>query len=338
MNLKNKLITWRDERDLLRRTPMQETRDGQFSFVNWYKTVPDEEFLVRIIRSWFPGNHKKIRFYSVFGPTKAVNEDFDGIRIFYNGENIQQRVIHDPNAGRPEKTAAWEYRASRYREDVQWDQFDLVLGYDCSPAKENFLYFPLWFARYYQPEKKGKDVYQRFTEMEEKRHTAAFEDRTGACVISSHDFMGSRAKVCDALVQAVPITYAGKWRNNTTALWDNYQNDKQRFLSQFRFNICPENMDASGYTTEKIFDAYASGCIPLYMGSLGKPAEGILNPRSYILFDPEKTNKRQAQLVRDLAGDCRMFMENSIFLPGAFSVMDDLYRQRLQSRLHEILA
>lgn len=337
MNLKNKLITWRDERDLLRKTPMQYTSDGQFSFVNWYKTKPDEEFLVRVIRCWFPNCHSKIRLYSVFGPTRAVNEAFDGIRIFYNGENIQPRVVHDLYAGRPEKTAAWEYRARRYREDVNWNQFDLVLGYDCSPAGDNFLYLPLWFIRYYLPEKNGEEAYQNFKCMEEIRLRAASEGRTGACVISSHDFMGSRALVCDTVSDVLPITYAGKWRNNSTALWNDYHNDKQSFLSQFRFNICPENMDAEGYTTEKIFDAFASGCIPLYMGSLGKPAAGILNPLSYILFDPEKNNESQTKQVIDLEQDCQLFMREKVFMPEAINRMDVCYRKSLQQKLQMIL-
>ena len=337
MNPKKLLITLRDERELLRKTPIQETKDGQFSFVNWYQTDPESEFLVRLIRSWFPDCRRKIRFYSVFGPTKAVNEDFDGIRIFYNGENIQPRIVHDPKAGRPEKTAAWEYRAKRYREDVRWNNFDLVLGYDCSPAENNYLYVPLWFMRYYIPEQKGDSAYQNFIQMEVARRQAEAEKRIGACVISSHDFMGSRSLVCDAVQRAVPITYAGKWRNNTQALWDEFGNDKKRFLTQFRFNICPENMDAAGYTTEKIFDAYASGCIPLYMGSLGKPAEGILNPKSYILFDPESGNEEQVARIKDLVDDCASFLQENVFLSDAINRMDALYCRSLQERLHAIM-
>ncbi|MDD6547560.1 glycosyltransferase family 10 domain-containing protein [Blautia massiliensis (ex Durand et al. 2017)] len=337
MNPKKLLITWRDERELLRKTPMQETTDGQFSFVNWYQTDPESEFLVRLIRAWFPDCHRKVRFYSVFGPTKAVNETFDGVRIFYNGENIQPRVVHDPGAGRPEKTAAWEYRAKRYREDVRWNAFDLVLGYDCSPADKNYLYIPLWFMRYYIPEQQGKSAYQNFLQMEKARREAATEKRSGACVISSHDFMGSRSLVCDAVQQVVPITYAGKWRNNSQALWNEFENDKRKFLIQFRFNICPENMDAAGYTTEKIFDAYASGCIPLYMGSLGKPAEGILNPKSFVLFDPEKNNEKQVSFIKDISENCEGFLQEPVFLPNAISEMDAAYRRSLKEQLCAIL-
>ncbi len=43
--------------------------------------------------------------------------------------------------------------------------------------------------------------------------------------------------------------------------------DKVATLSQYRFAFCYENTDsANGYTTEKIFDAFRAGCVPVYLG------------------------------------------------------------------------
>lgn len=44
--------------------------------------------------------------------------------------------------------------------------------------------------------------------------------------------------------------------------------DKQGLLSQYLFNICPENIWSPGYCTEKIVDALAAGAIPIYWGDL----------------------------------------------------------------------
>ena len=39
-------------------------------------------------------------------------------------------------------------------------------------------------------------------------------------------------------------------------------------LKKYRFCICYENIkDVSGYVTEKIFDAFWAGCIPVYLGA-----------------------------------------------------------------------
>lgn len=43
--------------------------------------------------------------------------------------------------------------------------------------------------------------------------------------------------------------------------------EKIKFLSQYKFNICFENAAASGYTTEKIYHAMLANCIPIYWGN-----------------------------------------------------------------------
>jgi alpha(1,3/1,4) fucosyltransferase len=45
-------------------------------------------------------------------------------------------------------------------------------------------------------------------------------------------------------------------------------NSKSEVLSNFRFSICYENMSGvSGYITEKIFDCFVAGVIPIYLGA-----------------------------------------------------------------------
>uniref|UniRef100_A0A7S1ETV4 Fucosyltransferase n=1 Tax=Timspurckia oligopyrenoides TaxID=708627 RepID=A0A7S1ETV4_9RHOD len=41
---------------------------------------------------------------------------------------------------------------------------------------------------------------------------------------------------------------------------------KIQFLSQYKFNLCPENSLSFGYVTEKLLDASLSGAIPIYCG------------------------------------------------------------------------
>ena len=43
---------------------------------------------------------------------------------------------------------------------------------------------------------------------------------------------------------------------------------KRPVLSQYKFSICYENMrDVPGYITEKIFDCFFAGCVPIYLGA-----------------------------------------------------------------------
>ena len=43
--------------------------------------------------------------------------------------------------------------------------------------------------------------------------------------------------------------------------------DKVSTLSGYRFALCFENTAFPGYITEKIFDSFAAGCIPIYLGA-----------------------------------------------------------------------
>jgi hypothetical protein len=44
--------------------------------------------------------------------------------------------------------------------------------------------------------------------------------------------------------------------------------NKQETLKNYRFNVCYENIyDVRGYITEKIFDSFAAGAIPIYWGA-----------------------------------------------------------------------
>lgn len=44
-------------------------------------------------------------------------------------------------------------------------------------------------------------------------------------------------------------------------------NDKLETLSKYRFSLCFENCVFPGYITEKIFDSFFAGCIPVYYGA-----------------------------------------------------------------------
>lgn len=41
------------------------------------------------------------------------------------------------------------------------------------------------------------------------------------------------------------------------------------FISKYKFDLSAENSNTDGYVTEKIIQAWAAGCIPVYWGSKG---------------------------------------------------------------------
>ena len=66
--------------------------------------------------------------------------------------------------------------------------------------------------------------------------------------------------------------------------------NKVSILENYRFSICYENSrDAVGYITEKIFDCFAAGCVPVYWGALNIkdhiPAECFLDKRVFPSYE-----------------------------------------------------
>jgi hypothetical protein len=61
---------------------------------------------------------------------------------------------------------------------------------------------------------------------------------------------------------------------------------KRKVLEQYKFSICYENVrDIPGYITEKIFDCFFAGCIPIYLGASNVtdyiPADTFVDKRKF---------------------------------------------------------
>lgn len=72
------------------------------------------------------------------------------------------------------------------------------------------------------------------------------------------------------------------WRNRKKILsiYKGACDSKYEILSQYVFCLCFENMAIQGYVTEKIFDCFYSGTIPLYLGATD--IETMIPPGAYI--------------------------------------------------------
>ncbi|MFM9168776.1 MAG: glycosyltransferase family 10 domain-containing protein [Phycisphaerales bacterium] len=77
--------------------------------------------------------------------------------------------------------------------------------------------------------------------------------------------------------------------------------DKRAFVAECRFAICFENTEASGYTTEKLTDAFLARTVPIYWGNPDVAHD--FDPRSMVLaYDfpsPEALADKVLALDRD---------------------------------------
>jgi hypothetical protein len=55
---------------------------------------------------------------------------------------------------------------------------------------------------------------------------------------------------------------------------------KMKFLNDYKFNLCFENSSYAGYATEKLYEAYMGGTVPIYWGSTTIDCD--FNPRAFL--------------------------------------------------------
>ena len=185
----------------------------------------------------------KVGMFSVFGSRNLINHTHCDANIFYSAENLKGRTC------------------MRYADGFLGEpKIDLSIGFEYF-EDERYCRFPNWMDVFFVTQKDIPDVCKklRFPEISGKNRFAS--------LICSHDNNGVRTDIMDALSQIGEVACAGKFRHNDDSLVRNFNDDKMLYLRQFCFNICPENSNAMGYVTEKLFQSIMSGCIPIYWGS-----------------------------------------------------------------------
>jgi hypothetical protein len=138
------------------------------------------------------------------------------------------------------------------------------------------------------------------------------------CVAVVSNFNGDvRSRFMMRLNQRKKIDSCGAWMNNVGFFPPG--NDAQspdayfEFLRQYKFMVCFENAKRTHYLTEKLANAYAAGCVPVYWGA--PEARQWLNPRAFVCLEDESDAGMDAlidrvlELDRDDAAYAALFAE-----------------------------
>ena len=97
------------------------------------------------------------------------------------------------------------------------------------------------------------------------------------------------------------VDMGGKYNNNINEIVKN----KIEFLSSYKFSISMENSEAAGYTSEKIYQSFISGTIPIYFGNY--MIDEYFNPNSFILIRSEKDLYNKIEFIKKLDNDDKLY-------------------------------
>lgn len=243
-------------------------------------------WFVRFIRHRFPDNTTKFNLFGPLGSPFFICNNFEGKKVFYTAEDVEHRFT----------------KLNLYYGDYRLKYVDLAMGFgECD--KDKYLRFPFWILTTFDPCSSENDIIKRIKEI----NGARYEKYDECVLINKHDKKGTRNMIYQDVKNVLNVKCAGPWKNNTDELWNKYNNDKLLYLKRFKFNICSENDNTINYVTEKLFDAFICGCIPLYYGSFNNPEPGLINKESVIFWNDNGQNEDNIKLVKDLNNSDRLY-------------------------------
>jgi len=128
------------------------------------------------------------------------------------------------------------------------------------------IYYPLWIL--YYDNVFSQNYFDKKNEEVKNITREEFNNKNLCCLINSHDMNNVRTPIYNFIKSNNgEIDCPGRLLNNmSNKLVGTSSEDKLRFMSNYKFNICSENKYGLGYLTEKLPQCMDSGCIPLYIG------------------------------------------------------------------------
>lgn len=284
------------------------------------------DFLINSIQDKEFKNGFKIEFTSVFGPRKFSEINLGLKKVFVTGEDTS-------------------FRFKDYN-DYLINHAQLSIGFK-DLESENYVRFPNWMEYFIDPIcanlEKRSIVINEFIEKIENVDFKAFCNREIICtMIASHDDHGNGAGLreqCSSIIeQFEKVNYEGRFKNNSNILHEEFQNELQPYLRCCRFNICLENTNSSGYVTEKLFQAFLSGSIPIYWGSNNEPEPEILTGNRVLFFDPDNIIEFEREFMK-LNTDSeylKCFLSKPVFKSEANEIINQRI-QKLKTKLLDLL-
>lgn len=295
---RGRLIERKMAKNVIRQTNLTNSQVRYYNF--WKGLDTDTYWMTKFLqtRTQLSKTNKNIAFLSVMGDRDLLKYARGDVRIFFTGENVRGRIL--------------DYADNMLNDPT----VDLALGFDYFEDKR-YMRFPLWLVYMLN----GDDTDEQICKRIETLRYPDIGDRKRFCaMVASHDVDCIREDITKSISSIHEVSCGGRLLHNDDTLKVECNDNKQDYLQLFQFNICPENSNAYGYVTEKLFESISSGCIPIYWGGYNIPEPRIINKDAVIFFEPGKDNSKQLLLIEELYTHPKLlseFQNQARFLPSA---------------------
>jgi hypothetical protein len=252
-----------------------------------------------------------ILFASVFGDKNRVESIPARVKVLFCGESWNNKTY------------------SAYTPEYIEKQYDLILHFDETDEDRKRQRFPLWLL--YVPKYNMDDVNDNIiTYVNEMRNINMNKKKKvfGTC-IARHDPTGMRGNICNELNKYGKMEYVGRWRNGDKPKIGPLRSDKLKYLSEVTYSVCAESHRDSHYCSEKIFEAFMGGTIPIYWSNDILAEESILKREGYCLSD--------ALEIKEMMKNNKKYKIDDIFTENAYNILKCDYYDELKSNLIKLL-
>jgi hypothetical protein len=166
--------------------------------------------------------------------------------------------------------------------------YSLSFDYDSYSGRNHRL--PLWYARlawpgFIQKPRKPNSQNHGYEDLISigsltKGRTLDMSQKIKFCAMIAGNPEGLRVNLYNSLSKYKQVDGYGNMFGNSLRA------SKFDILPDYKFCLCPENSVYDGYVTEKLIDAYAGGCVPIYSGTMSVAED--FNYRAFLNYQEIK--------------------------------------------------
>jgi alpha(1,3/1,4) fucosyltransferase len=280
------------------------------AYINFWKDVYNDSYLTKFIEKnigpvevvHHTRNNLDILIASCMGNINTIQQINARCKIFYYGENLNRYPPYN-------------------NDELLYNTFDLIVGFKETDPPKKQIRFPLWLFYYKYYNCKSEDTILSYIQCKYNENSKKHKDLFGS-ILCRHDHGGQRTILYNELSKYGKISSPGIFKNNMPPIGKTH-NDKISFISRGLYNICPENSKFDGYFTEKIFQAFEGGTIPLYW-AIGNPETNIINKNKYCFCTISNKTELDKE-IKHVIEHPNHYLEGDLFTPNAIQHIELFY-------------
>ena len=287
------------------------------AYINFWNDPNNDNYFTKFIEENI-GSVKKVNvndypdilIASCMGNINHVKNIKAKCKIFYYGENLN--------------------RYPPYNNDkLLSETFNLIVGFKNTDLSKKQIRFPLCLIYYNYYNYNENDNVLTYIQNKYNENIKKQKDIFGS-IIARHDRGGQRTLIYNELSKYGTIKSPGIFKNNEPLIGKKLI-DKMNYISRGVYNICPENSIYEGYFTEKVFQAFEGGTIPLYW-AIDFPEVDIINKNKYCFCNINNKEELEKSIY-NVTNNPNQYIEGELFTKNAGEKIKQFYSTLLENIL-----